>query len=250
VVAVVSNQPDVFALQRAAAAGVPAVHVGVHHGEARSDYDARLADVVAGFDPDLVVLAGWMRILTMSFLGWFPHRVVNLHPALPGELPGTNAIERAWDEAVAGTRTTTGVMVHLVPDEGVDDGPVLATATVPSTWRQGSTPSRNVCTPPSTVCWSPPSVTCAPPPAPSRRFRMSESTRTNPNDDFFDRFEALTFDDVVVVPGYSETLPDAVDTSARFAPTSNSPCRWCRPPWTRSPRAAWRSPWPATAASA
>ncbi len=128
VVAVVSNRPDVFALQRADRAGVPAVHVGAHPGEARADYDARLADVVAGFDPDLVVLAGWMRILTMSFLGWFPERVVNLHPALPGELPGTHAIERAWDEAVAGTRTSTGVMVHLVPDEGVDDGPVLGTA--------------------------------------------------------------------------------------------------------------------------
>ena len=119
-----------FALQRADAAGVPAVHVGVHPDEERSDYDARLADVVAGFDPDLVVLAGWMRILTMSFLGWFPQRVVNLHPALPGELPGTGAIERAWDEAVDGTRTHTGVMVHLVPDEGVDDGPVLGTASV------------------------------------------------------------------------------------------------------------------------
>ena len=131
VVAVVSNKPDVFALQRADAAGVPAVHVGVHPGEERSDYDARLADVVAGFDPDLVVLAGWMRILTMSFLGWFPNRVVNLHPALPGELPGTGAIERAWQEAVDGTRTRTGVMVHLVPDQGVDDGPVLGTATIP-----------------------------------------------------------------------------------------------------------------------
>jgi formyltetrahydrofolate-dependent phosphoribosylglycinamide formyltransferase len=130
VVAVVSNKPDVFALQRADAAGVPAVHVGVHHGEQRSDYDARLADVVAGFDPDLVVLAGWMRILTMSFLGWFPNRVVNLHPARPGDLPGTNAIERAWQEAIDGTRTETGVMVHLVPDEGVDDGPVLGTANV------------------------------------------------------------------------------------------------------------------------
>ena len=130
VVAVVSNKPDVFALQRADAAGVPAVHVGVHPGEDRGDYDARLADVVAGLDPDLVVLAGWMRILTMSFLGWFPNRVVNLHPALPGELPGTRAIERAWDEATAGERTATGVMVHLVPDEGVDDGPVLGTATI------------------------------------------------------------------------------------------------------------------------
>lgn len=130
VVAVVSNQADVFALQRADAAGVPAVHVGVHPGEERSDYDARLADVVAGFDPDLVVLAGWMRLLTMSFLGWFPNRVVNLHPAMPGDLPGTRAIERAWDEAIAGTRTRTGVMVHFVPDEGVDDGPVLGTASV------------------------------------------------------------------------------------------------------------------------
>jgi formyltetrahydrofolate-dependent phosphoribosylglycinamide formyltransferase len=131
VVAVVSNKPDVFALQRADAAGVPAVHVGVHPGEERADYDARLADVVAGFDPDLIVLAGWMRILTMSFLGWFPQRVVNLHPALPGELPGTGAIERAWQEAVGGSRARTGVMVHLVPDEGVDDGPVLSTASVP-----------------------------------------------------------------------------------------------------------------------
>lgn len=131
VVAVVSNRPDVFALQRADAAGVPAVHVGIHPGEARADYDARLADVVAGFGPDLVVLAGWMRILTTSFLGWFPGRVVNLHPALPGDLPGTHAIERAWAEAVAGTRTRSGVMIHLVPDEGVDDGPVLATTEVP-----------------------------------------------------------------------------------------------------------------------
>lgn len=126
VVAVVSDRSDALALERAAAAGVPTVHVGVHTDETRSDYDARLADVVAGFGPDVVVLAGWMRLLTMSFLGWFPDRVVNLHPALPGDLPGTRAVARAWQEAMAGERTRTGVMVHLVPDEGVDDGPVLA----------------------------------------------------------------------------------------------------------------------------
>lgn len=131
VVAVVSDRDHAFALKRAAEAGVPSVHVGRHQGEPRADYDARLADVVAGFGPDLVVLAGWMRILTSSFLGWFPDRVVNLHPALPGELPGTHAIERAWHQALAGERTRTGVMVHLVPDEGVDDGPVLATVEVP-----------------------------------------------------------------------------------------------------------------------
>jgi phosphoribosylglycinamide formyltransferase-1 len=131
VVAVVSDRADAHALQRAATAGVPSVHIGRHDGEERADYDARLADVVAGFAPDLVVLAGWMRILTTAFLGWFPERVINLHPARPGELPGTHAIERAWQEALAGERSSTGVMVHLVPDEGVDDGPVLATEDVP-----------------------------------------------------------------------------------------------------------------------
>ncbi|MBA3287630.1 MAG: phosphoribosylglycinamide formyltransferase [Acidimicrobiia bacterium] len=130
VVAVVSDRAEAGALARASRAGVPAIHVGAQPGEPRADYDARLADVIAGFGPDLVVLAGWMRLLTVGFLGWFPERVINLHPARPGELPGAHAIERAWQEAIAGERTITGVMVHLVPDEGVDDGPVLATADV------------------------------------------------------------------------------------------------------------------------
>lgn len=130
VVALVSDKADARALERADAAGLPAVHVGRRPAESREDYDARLADIVSGFDPDFVVLAGWMRILTLSFLGWFPGMVLNLHPALPGELPGTHAIERAFTEAREGHRTHTGVMVHMVPDEGVDDGPVLASARV------------------------------------------------------------------------------------------------------------------------
>jgi phosphoribosylglycinamide formyltransferase-1 len=131
VVAVVSDKDNAYALKRAADAGVPSVHVGQHEGEDRADYDSRLADIVSGFAPDLIVLAGWMRILTNAFLGWFPDEVINLHPALPGELPGTRAVERAWHEALAGERTRTGVMVHRVPDEGVDDGPVLASVEVP-----------------------------------------------------------------------------------------------------------------------
>ena len=130
VVAVVSDQAEARVLARADAAGVPAVHIGRRPGESRADYDARLADLVSGFAPDYVVLLGWMRILTMSFLGWFPEMVLNLHPALPDELPGTQAIERAFDEFRAGSRTASGVMVHLVPDEGVDVGPVLAAAAV------------------------------------------------------------------------------------------------------------------------
>ena len=130
VVAVVSNKPDSAALLRGTDAGVPAVAVTPRRGEPRTEYDARLADVVSGFDPDWIVLAGWMRLLSMSFLGWFPNMVVNLHPALPGELPGVDSVARALAEARAGRRNATGVMVHLVPDEGVDNGPVVATATV------------------------------------------------------------------------------------------------------------------------
>lgn len=130
VVGVISDNPAAGALERATAAGIHATVIE-RAGEPRPAYDTRLAEAVASFRPDWVVLAGWMRILTMNFLGRFPGRVVNLHPALPGELPGTRAIERAHAEFAAGIRTVTGVMVHLVPDEGVDDGPVLATAIVP-----------------------------------------------------------------------------------------------------------------------
>jgi phosphoribosylglycinamide formyltransferase-1 len=131
VVLVVCDRGDALAMERAAAAGITATHLPPLDGERRSDYDTRLADAVAAAAADVVVLAGWMRILTMNFLGRFPGRVVNLHPALPGELPGTNAVVRAWEQFQRGERRTTGVMVHLVPDEGVDDGPVLGTAAVP-----------------------------------------------------------------------------------------------------------------------
>jgi formyltetrahydrofolate-dependent phosphoribosylglycinamide formyltransferase len=131
VVGVVSDQPAAYALARAGDARVPATPLPRRPGEARADYDTRLAAAVGAFEPDLVVLAGWMRVLTMKFLGAFPNKVVNLHPARPGELPGTHAVERAYDEARSGHRTATGVMVHFVPDEGVDDGPVVATVDVP-----------------------------------------------------------------------------------------------------------------------
>lgn len=126
----VSDNAGARALGRAAAAGIPAVTVALEPGESRQAYDRRLAGVVAAAEPRWVVLAGWMRLLGMGFLGRFPNMVINLHPALPGEFAGTNAIERAFAEALAGIRDHTGVMVHLVPDEGVDDGPVLSMATV------------------------------------------------------------------------------------------------------------------------
>jgi phosphoribosylglycinamide formyltransferase-1 len=72
-----------------------------------------------------------MRILSSSFLSSFPNKVINLHPALPGTFPGTHAIQRAFEAYGRGEINHTGVMVHLVPDEGVDSGPVLATEIVP-----------------------------------------------------------------------------------------------------------------------
>ena len=134
IVAVVSNRRRAFGLTRAERAGISqqvvpyAPFKGQEDG--REAYDAALADRVAGLEPDLVVLAGWMRILTGRFLRRFPSQVINLHPALPGAFPGLDAIERAWSAAQRGELDHTGIMVHEVIEE-VDAGPVLGTATVP-----------------------------------------------------------------------------------------------------------------------
>jgi len=131
VVSVISNKADAYGLVRAKNAGVEAVHFAKQKDESRNEYDARLGELVVSKKPDYVILAGWMRILTSSFLNHFPNRVVNLHPALPDTFPGTHAIERAFEAYQRGEIEHTGIMVHLVPDEGVDNGPVLATEIVP-----------------------------------------------------------------------------------------------------------------------
>src|SRR5258708_26775589 len=120
VVAVFSNQAEALGLERARRVSVPAIHWPKRTEQARRDYDAELAEQVASYAPDWVVLAGWMRLLTDPFLERFPNQVVNLHPALPGAFPGTHAIERALEAFRRGEIRHTGVMVHLVPDEGVD----------------------------------------------------------------------------------------------------------------------------------
>jgi formyltetrahydrofolate-dependent phosphoribosylglycinamide formyltransferase len=131
VVSVISNKSDAHGLIRARNSGVEAIYFPKHENESRRDYDNRLAVYVSTCLPDYIILAGWMRILSSSFLSFFPNRVINLHPALPGMFPGTHAIERAFAAYQRGEILQTGVMVHLVPDEGVDNGPVLAAETVP-----------------------------------------------------------------------------------------------------------------------
>lgn len=134
IVVVVANRQDAYGLQRASKAGIPTHYHPLkpfrEAGRARTEYDAALADIVASYKPDWIVLAGWMHILSDTFLQRFPYRVINLHPALPGQFPGVDAIARAYEAYSTGAIKKTGVMVHLVPDEGVDSGPVLATREV------------------------------------------------------------------------------------------------------------------------
>lgn len=122
---VISNQEKAFGLVRAQNASIPALWLPFEKGTLRKDYDERLARQLLVYKPDFIVLAGWMRLLSQSFLSHFPGKVINIHPALPGCFPGTHAIERAYQGYQAGLITHTGVMVHYVPNEGIDDGPVL-----------------------------------------------------------------------------------------------------------------------------
>lgn len=131
VVCVISNKADAYGLTRARNAGVEAIYFAKQENESRQEYDARLADEVTSKQADYIVLAGWMRILSSAFLSSFPNKVINLHPALPETFPGTHAIERAFEAYQRGEIEHTGVMVHLVLDEGVDNGPVLETEVVP-----------------------------------------------------------------------------------------------------------------------
>ncbi|MFW2381324.1 MAG: phosphoribosylglycinamide formyltransferase [Acidimicrobiales bacterium] len=129
VVAVLSDHPDARVLERAASAGVRTEILERQPGETRDRYDIRLERVVAPYQPDLIVLAGWMRILTGEFCSRF--KIVNLHPAKPGMFPGASAIGDAFAAFQAGGIAETGVMVHWVPDAGVDTGPVIRVEGVP-----------------------------------------------------------------------------------------------------------------------
>ncbi|MHB8087811.1 MAG: phosphoribosylglycinamide formyltransferase [Anaerolineaceae bacterium] len=124
--AVISNTREAYGVERAKRAGIPTFIKVKRKDQDREQYDAELAEIVKMYRPDFVILAGWMRILSMEFIGAFPNRIINLHPALPGTFPGVNAIERAWQAFQNKEISHTGIMVHLVPDEGVDLGPVLA----------------------------------------------------------------------------------------------------------------------------
>lgn len=134
IVLVVSNRKSAYGLVRAELAGVPALYFPLkpynEMGRGREQYDADLAEAIMPYQPDLIVLAGWMHVLSPAFLNHFPHQVINLHPALPGQFSGTHAIERAYEAFQRGEITHSGCMVHYTIPE-VDAGPVIAHTIVP-----------------------------------------------------------------------------------------------------------------------
>lgn len=131
VVAVISNKASAYGLERAKKHNIVTLALPKMKVQSRAEYDSGLAKHVKSFQADLVVLAGWLRILSMNFLSHFPdNKVINIHPALPDAFPGLDAIEQAYEAFQKGEITQTGVMIHFVPDEGVDDGPVLASEVV------------------------------------------------------------------------------------------------------------------------
>jgi phosphoribosylglycinamide formyltransferase 1 len=123
---VASNKPGVRALERAEIAGIPIRVFELTSYADREHRDRELADWLTLRGVDLVVLAGYMHLLTNTFLERFPDRIVNIHPSLLPDFPGSHPI----DDALAAGVETTGVTVHYV-DEGIDSGAVIRQESVP-----------------------------------------------------------------------------------------------------------------------
>ncbi|VFN04679.1 MAG: formyltetrahydrofolate-dependent phosphoribosylglycinamide formyltransferase [Candidatus Kentron sp. G] len=124
--AVISNRAGAFGLERARLAGIETLTLEHTSFPSRKAFDAALASVIEGFEPRLVVLAGFMRVLTPAFVSHFAGRLINIHPALLPQLPGLDTHERA----IAAGFKEHGASVHFVTEE-VDAGPIIIQARVP-----------------------------------------------------------------------------------------------------------------------
>jgi phosphoribosylglycinamide formyltransferase-1 len=121
IVRVVSDKPAARALERAGAAEIPSAVLELTAYADRAARDAAIADLLRDDGVELVVLAGYMAILSPGFIAAFAGRIINVHPSLLPKFPGLDAI----GQAISAGESETGVTVHFV-DEGVDTGPVIA----------------------------------------------------------------------------------------------------------------------------
>jgi phosphoribosylglycinamide formyltransferase-1 len=125
VAAVISNNPEAGGLERAAKAGIPNLAIDHRTFESRASFDQSLSELIDNFSPDLVILAGFMRILTEKFVHHFLGRMMNIHPSLLPAYPGLNTHRRAIE---AGDKQA-GATVHFVTPE-LDGGPSIIQAQV------------------------------------------------------------------------------------------------------------------------
>lgn len=133
IAAVISNRPDAAGLQTASAAGIATQVINHRDFDSREAFDQQLAEQIDGYQPDYVILAGFMRILTAQFVEHFAGRLINIHPSLLPKFKGLHTHQRAIE---AGEQEH-GASVHFVTAE-LDDGPVILQAKVPVL--QGDTP--------------------------------------------------------------------------------------------------------------
>jgi phosphoribosylglycinamide formyltransferase-1 len=125
IVAVISNRPDAGGLQYAQQAGIKIFTVNHTHFDDREEFDKALISVIDAHEPDLVILAGFMRILTSYFVGHYPKRLLNIHPSLLPKFKGLHTHQRA----IEANEKEHGATVHFVTDE-LDNGPIILQASV------------------------------------------------------------------------------------------------------------------------
>lgn len=123
---VISNNPEAYALQRVRKHGIPSVVVNHQDFPNREAFDQRMVDILNSHRVELVVMAGFMRLLTPLFLNAFPMRIMNIHPALLPSFPGIHSQQKAIAYGVK----FSGCTVHFA-DEGVDTGPIIIQSIVP-----------------------------------------------------------------------------------------------------------------------
>jgi phosphoribosylglycinamide formyltransferase-1 len=126
VAAVISDNKDAFALERARQAGIPALHVNPKDFGSKDEYERAVLKLLKEHGVQLVCLAGYMRIVGRVILEAFPNMVINIHPALLPAFPGLHGQQQAWDYGVK----YSGCTVHFV-DEGMDTGSIIIQAVVP-----------------------------------------------------------------------------------------------------------------------
>ena len=123
---VLSNKPDAYALERALNHNIPVEVVDHKEFDNREAFEAEIIERLKKYDIELIVLAGFMRILTSYFVNNYKQRIINLHPALLPSFPGMYSAKQALDYGVK----FTGVTIHFV-DDGVDTGPIILQSVVP-----------------------------------------------------------------------------------------------------------------------